>query len=101
MTDPYLILGLWDKKIAGALDDVIVKAAYQALLRKYPPEHQPERFKQIRNAYMQLETHAKRLQYDLFDCTPPDLEDLVAATLPEGCIKRPSLSQVQQLLKQV
>lgn len=99
MKDPYLILGLWSKKMAGSVDDATVKATYQLLLRQYPPERQPERFKQIRQAYEQLETHKKRLQYDLFDATLADFEDLVTATLPDDPVKRPSLSQVRNLLK--
>lgn len=100
MKDPYLILGLWGRKVSGSLDDVTVKSAYQALLRQHPPERQPERFKEIRQAYEQLETHKKRLHYDLFDDTPADFEDLVTAMLPDPAfVKRPSLSQVKNLFK--
>lgn len=99
MNDPYLILGLWDKKTADSIDDATVKTAYQVLLRQYPPERHPERFKQIRKAYEQLETHKKRLQYDLFDDTLADFEDMVTATLPDKPVKRPSLDQVRNLLK--
>ena len=99
MNDPYLILGLWDKKMSGSLDDTAVKTAYQTLLRKYPPEQQPERFKQIRTAFEQLETHKKRLQYELFDYTLPTFEDVVTAVLPANRPQPPSLAQAKKLLK--
>ena len=99
MKDPYLILGLWDKKVSDELNDNTVKAAYQTLLRQYPPEREPERFKQIRTAFEQLATHKKRLEYAVFDATPPDFEDVVAVSLPEKALQRPSLKQVQNLLR--
>lgn len=97
MNDPYLILGLLEQKTDVSLDDKAVKAAYMQLLKRYPPEREPERFMQIRKAFEQLETHKKRLKYDLLDITPPDLEDL-SILLPDKSLKRPSLKQVQQLL---
>jgi DnaJ-class molecular chaperone len=97
MNDPYLILGLLEQKINGTLDDKVVKVAYMKLLQKYPPDHKPKQFKQIRKAFEQLETHKKRLKYDLLDITPPDLQDL-NILLPDTSLHRPSLNLVRQLL---
>jgi curved DNA-binding protein CbpA len=97
MNDPYLILGLLEQKINETLDDKVVKAAYMKLLQKYPPDRKPEQFKQIRKAFEQLETHKKRLKYDLLDITPPDLQDL-SILLPDTSLHRPSLKLARQLL---
>ncbi len=97
MKDPYLILGLLEKKEDKGLDDKVVKEAYMQLVKQYPPEHEPERFMQIRKAFEQLETHKKRLKYDFLDTSLPDLQDL-SILLPKKPLKRPSLKQVQQLL---
>lgn len=97
MNDPYLILGLLTQKIDGSLTDKSVKTAYITLLKCYPPERQPEKFKQIRKAFEQLETYKKRLKYDLLDTTAPDLEDL-STLLPEKSLNRPALQHVKHLL---
>jgi len=97
MNDPYLILDLLTQKVDGSLTDKSVKTAYITLLKRYPPEREPEKFKQIRKAFEQLETHKKRLKYHLFDTTAPDLEDL-STLLPEKGLHRPSLQQVKHLL---
>ncbi|HEX6751147.1 MAG TPA: DnaJ domain-containing protein [Longimicrobium sp.] len=41
-----------------------VRAAYRALLRRYPPERAPEEFKRIREAYEVLNDAASRAEYD-------------------------------------
>lgn len=97
MNDPYLILGLLEQKIDGSLDDKTVKASYVNLLQQYPPEREPEQFKTIRKAFEQLETHKKRLKYDLLDIIPPNPQDL-SVLLPDVSLRRPSLKLVQQLL---
>jgi len=98
MNDPYLILGLLEQKVNASLDDKAVKIAYMKLLKQYPPEREPEHFKQIRKAFEQLETDKKRLKYDLLDTSVPDQQDLSIILLPKKPLTRPSLKQVQQLL---
>jgi curved DNA-binding protein CbpA len=100
MKDPYLILGLLERKANGTVDDAAVKTAYLDLLRRYPPEREPEHFQQIRKAYEQLATRQKRVQYGLLDLTLPDREDLAGVLLPQKPLSRPSLKQVQDLLGQ-
>jgi len=100
MKDPYIILGLLERKFSGDVDDAVVKTAYLELLRRYPPELAPQRFQEVRKAYEQLETRAKRVQYELFHLTMPDRQDLVAVLLPQRPLARPSLQKVQELLQQ-
>ena len=97
MNDPYLILGLLQQKIDGSLNDKAVKVAYSKLLQHYSPDREPDKFKQIRKAFEQLETHKARLKYDVLDITLPDQEDL-CVLLPEASLHRPSLTLVKKLL---
>jgi curved DNA-binding protein CbpA len=100
MKDPYIILGLLERKHQGDVDDAAVKKAYLELLRRYPPEREPQRFQEVRKAYELLETRVKRVQYDLFHLTIPDKEDLATALFPPRPLSRPSLQKVQDLLQQ-
>ncbi len=64
--DPYTVLGLERK--AGLAD---IKRAYFTLVREFPPEEHPERFKEIRNAYELLKSPEKRSAVDMFLFQPP------------------------------
>lgn len=43
-----------------------VKKAYNKLLRKYPPEKEPEKYKEIREAYDTLRNDDRRKNYDVY-----------------------------------
>ncbi|CEP68868.1 DnaJ domain [Moorella glycerini] len=58
--DPYQILGLEPGASAAA-----IKRAYLQLVRRHPPEQQPEEFKRIRAAYEQLKDARARAKTDL------------------------------------
>jgi len=58
--NPYLVLDL--PPDAGDGD---VRSAYQRLLRKYPPEHQPDQFQKIQEAYSLLRTSRDRWRWKL------------------------------------
>lgn len=64
--NPYTVLGL-ERKASLAE----IKKAYFKLVREYPPEEQPERFKEVRTAYEQLKSPEKRAEVDLFLLQPP------------------------------
>lgn len=64
--DPYTILG-----VSRQASEVEIKRAYFQLVREYPPEHEPEKFQEIRAAYEQLKTPERRAQTDLFLLQPP------------------------------
>jgi curved DNA-binding protein CbpA len=59
MSDPYQRLGLQRGADARA-----IKTAYFALVRKHPPEQDPEAFQQIRAAYDLLSDPERRAAYD-------------------------------------
>ena len=60
-SDPYLVLGL--PKTASQIE---IKRAYFALIRQYPPEADPEKFKIIRAAYEKIKDTARRAETDIF-----------------------------------
>ena len=61
MENPYAVLGI---PKSASPDEV--KRAYFELIRKHPPEKDPEGFKRIRIAYDSLRDADKRSQTDLF-----------------------------------
>lgn len=69
----YQILGL---NICN--DDKVIRDAYLAKIRQYPPERSPDEYKVVRKAYEKIETEQKRIEYFLFgndqDITPEDYE---------------------------
>lgn len=71
LTDPYAVLELTP---AASQDEI--KQAYFRLVRAYPPDREPEKFKQIRAAYDQLKTPEKRRETDMLrlaDWPEPEL----------------------------
>ena len=72
MINPYQIL-----QVAADADDEEIRKAYLDQLRNYPPEHYPERFRQIREAFELLGNKRKRRDFFLFHVTQPDLTPLV------------------------
>ncbi len=67
-TDPYTILGL--TRQATLLE---IKKAYFKLVRRHPPESDPEGFRRIRSAYEALRTSQARANTDrqLIQAPPP------------------------------
>jgi len=74
---PYLVLNLPEETT-----DDDVRRAYLCEVRKCPPEKDPQRFSEIRQAYETLETREKRAHLRLFGLTPPpdSLAELIPTT---------------------
>ena len=64
--DPYVVLGV-DRRA----EEKTIKRAYFKKVREYPPENNPEKFREIRTAYDQLRNAERRAQIDLFLLQPP------------------------------
>jgi len=77
MTDPYLILG-----VSPEADDDGIQAAYLAAIKRCPPERDAQRFAEIRAAYETIRTRKDRLSYELFDVSPPTVQDLLERAAP-------------------
>lgn len=94
MSDPYLTLG-----VTATATDADIEAAYRAGVKRYPPEHHPQRFEALRSAYDTLRTRRDRLSYELFDTTPPTLDDILDKAAPVGEPRRPGPEQFAALLR--
>ncbi len=94
MRDPYLILGIPD----DATDEG-VHEAYLAAIKACPPDRDPRRFDEVRQAYETLRTQRDRLAWELFDTSPPQPIDLLDRATPRGAPQRPTLAQFQALLR--
>jgi curved DNA-binding protein CbpA len=95
--NPYLVLDL--PTDAGDGD---VRAAYQRLLRKYPPEHQPVQFQKIQEAYGLLRTSRDRWRWKLLHLKDQRSGPVAAleefARLP-GKLRPPGAKPFQAMLK--
>ncbi len=60
--NPYAVLGIRENP-----DDKIVRSVYLALVRKFPPDLFPERFKEVSGAYEKLKDKESRVKYFLFN----------------------------------
>lgn len=94
MSDPYLVLG-----IARGADDAAVRAAYLAAVRLHPPERDAERFAAVRRAFESVSSERLRLEHELFDREPPNLEGLLHMLQADFSPRRPDTASLQRVLK--
>jgi curved DNA-binding protein CbpA len=76
VTDPYTVLGL----TTDATDEAI-RARYLELVRRYPPEHAPERFAAVRAAYEKVRDAETRLRQHLFEAGRHDSVEAIIEEL--------------------
>ena len=81
MTDPYAVLGLPPDS-----DDEAIRRRYLELVRRYSPEHHPEKFAAVRAAYEQLRDQSTRLRHRLFEAGKRETVD---AIIEEVSCRRP------------
>ena len=62
MSDPHAVLGL-----PADSDDEAIRRRYLELVRQFSPEHHPEKFAAVRQAYESLRDLNTRLRYRLFE----------------------------------
>jgi len=74
MSDPYAILG-----IDPASDDAQIRRRYLELVRRHPPDREPERFAAIRGAYDELRDPVTRMRSKLFPFEANDTIDAILA----------------------
>jgi curved DNA-binding protein CbpA len=80
----YRLLGL----TAGATGEEI-RQRYIELVRQYPPDREPERFKEIHGAYGKLKDLPSRLESFLFDTDMTPDQGLFVADLKGRARRRP------------
>jgi curved DNA-binding protein CbpA len=76
MTDAYEVLGLTPS--AGEAD---VRRRYLELVREFPPDRAPEKFRAIRAAYDELRDPARRIEAQLFQLDRADSLDALVADI--------------------
>jgi DnaJ-class molecular chaperone len=60
--NPYDLLG-----VAPDADDEAVRDAYLEAVKRFPPEHSPEQFSAVNEAYQTIKDEESRLRYILFN----------------------------------
>ena len=70
MRDPFTVLG-----VDEAADDAEIRRRYLALVRDFPPDRAPERFREYRAAYEALSDERKRLEMTLLGTNTIALSD--------------------------
>lgn len=76
MSDPYEILGLDDDA-----DDEAIRRRYLELVKKFPPEQNPEKFAAVRAAYESLRDLTTRVRHRLFESGRRDTLDALIEEL--------------------
>lgn len=94
MSDPYQVLG-----IARGADDAAVRAAYLACVRRHPPERDAERFAAVRRAFDAVSSERLRLEHDLFNREPPNVEGLLHRLQTHSSPRRPDAASLLRVLK--
>ncbi|MEO0017938.1 MAG: hypothetical protein RLZZ522_1221 [Verrucomicrobiota bacterium] len=69
--NPFLVLA-----VPTTASDAEVRAAYQQLLRRFPPEQRPTQFQQIQEAYQTLRTERDRWRWRLLHLPTATAEPL-------------------------
>ncbi|HRD92023.1 MAG TPA: DnaJ domain-containing protein [Accumulibacter sp.] len=93
MIDPYRILG-----VEFAASDETIRSAYLAAIRESPPERDRERFESVRAAYEAISDRRRRLAHQLFDHSPPTLDDLLSAVSSDFVPRPPSENRLLRVL---
>lgn len=94
---PYELLG-----IAPTADDKTIRSAYLELIKAYPPDREPERFKEIANAYESIKDAKKRLEFYLFDKEIPITRPIDVLLLQMQRIEKrkpPTFDKLKELLR--
>jgi hypothetical protein len=77
--DPFTVLG-----VDETADDSEIRARYLALVREFPPDRAPDRFRDYRAAYEALSDERKRLEMTLVRTNEAALSRLNMAVLREA-----------------
>jgi curved DNA-binding protein CbpA len=94
MSNPYTVLGL-----AADCDDDAIRRRYLELVRRFSPEHHPEKFAAVRAAYESLRDLDTRLRYRLFEAGKEEsVEAIVEEIACRSSRRRQSLEQLLALL---
>jgi curved DNA-binding protein CbpA len=95
MTDPYAVLGL-----PADSDDDTIRRRYLELVRQFSPEHHPEKFAAVRQAYENLRDLNTRLRYRLFEAGKNEsIDALIEEVTCRSSRRRMSLETLLALVR--
>jgi curved DNA-binding protein CbpA len=95
MSDPYAVLGLPPDS-----DDEAIRRRYLELVRQFTPEHHPEKFATIRQAYESLKDLTTRLRHRLFEAGEKETVDAIVEELEcRSPRRRVSLKELLALVR--
>jgi curved DNA-binding protein CbpA len=95
VADPYAVLGL-----PADSDDQTIRRRYLELVRQFSPEHHPEKFAAVRQAYESLRDLDTRLRYRLFEAGKNEsVEALIEELTCRSSRRRMSLATLLSLVK--
>lgn len=94
---PFAVLG-----VSADAGDEAIRAAYVRKVKVFPPDADPERFKEISNAYEKIKTAELRRAYILFDDKPEPADPFDAFRrlfLLEETRTPPSINDLKEYLR--
>ena len=80
-----------------ASDDEINKA-YLKKVRQFPPERAPDKFQEIRVAFDKIKTKRDRIKYNIFECEPMSVDQLMVHFFDKRSMQRPQKDTLIQAL---
>ena len=93
MKTPFEIL-----QINENTSDQVIKKAYLAGVKKYPPERFSSEFQKIRAAYEAIKTAEDRTAFKLFHKELPDKQELIEMALAASGSNRPDSKLIKKVL---
>ncbi len=94
MDDPHVVLNL-----PADVDDETIRRRYLELVRRYSPEHHPEKFAAIRAAYERLRDRSARVRYRLLEAGRKEtIEAIVEEIACRNSRRRVSLKTLLNVL---
>ena len=104
MADPYKILGL-----PADSDDTAIRRRYLELVKKFQPEHHPEKFAAIRAAYESLRDLTTRVRHRLFEAgkadekvlDDPEIRELINVALNRAKVPMPARARRKLIIKSI
>ena len=95
MDDAFAVLGLPPDS-----DDTAIRRRYLELVRQFTPEHHPQKFAQVREAYERLKDLNTRLRYRLFEAGKNEsIDSLIEELTCRSSRRRVSLSTLLNVLR--
>ena len=79
--------------------DVEIKQAYLRQVKKHPPDHEPEHFRLIHEAYLAIKDKKARLAHQLFTLPTADFDEWVNRALHTDRPSKITTEQFRELLR--